>query len=58
VFANDPERVAGWFHQHLAGGGTFARAFRKVVFAVLDRTKDRATIRPFEQHFGRESAGS
>lgn len=52
VFANDPERVAGWFHRHLAGGGTFRQAFRKVVFAVLDRTEDRSTIRPFERLFG------
>jgi uncharacterized protein (TIGR02452 family) len=52
VFANDPERVAGWFHRHLAGEWIFRGAFRKVVFAVLDRTKARLTIRPFERHFG------
>jgi hypothetical protein len=33
--------------------GTFHRAFRKVVFAVLDRTEGRSTIRSFERHFGR-----
>jgi uncharacterized protein (TIGR02452 family) len=55
VFANDPERVAGWFHRHLAGEGVFRRAFRKVVFAVLGRTEDRSTIRPFEEHFGPHS---
>jgi uncharacterized protein (TIGR02452 family) len=52
VFANDPDRVAGWFHHHLTGDGTFRGAFRKVVFAVLDRTDDRSMIRPFERHFG------
>lgn len=52
VFANDPEQVAGWFHGHLAGEGRFRRAFRKVIFAVLDRTAERSTIRPFERHFG------
>jgi uncharacterized protein (TIGR02452 family) len=53
VFGNDPERVARWFHSHLTGEGIFSRAFRKVVFAVLDRTEDRSTIRPFERYFGR-----
>jgi uncharacterized protein (TIGR02452 family) len=53
VFRNDPERVAAWFHRHLAGEGIFHRAFRKVVFAVLDRTEGRSTIRPFERHFGK-----
>jgi uncharacterized protein (TIGR02452 family) len=57
VFANDPDRVAGWFHRHLAGAGTFHRAFRKVVFAVLDRTEGRSTIRPFERHFGGQRVG-
>jgi uncharacterized protein (TIGR02452 family) len=51
VFRNDPEHVAGWFHRHLAGEGVFRRAFRKVLFAVLDRTETRSTIRPFERHF-------
>jgi uncharacterized protein (TIGR02452 family) len=51
VFANDPERVAGWFGRHLTGDGLFCRTFRKVVFAVLDRTGDHSTIRPFERYF-------
>jgi uncharacterized protein (TIGR02452 family) len=55
VFANDPGRVAEWFHCHLAGEGAFRHAFRKVVFAVLDRTDDCSTIRPFERHFGTTS---
>ncbi len=52
VFANDPERVADWFHRHLAREGNFRAAFRKVVFAVLDRTEDRSTLRAFEKRFG------
>jgi uncharacterized protein (TIGR02452 family) len=55
VFANDPEQVAGWFLGHLTGGGTFRGAFRRVVFAVLDRTADQSTIRPFERGFGTAS---
>jgi uncharacterized protein (TIGR02452 family) len=55
VFSNDPDRVAGWFQRHLTGGGMFGRAFRRVVFAVLDRTGDLSTLRPFERCFGRAS---
>lgn len=55
VFANDPDRVADWFHRHLTDEGAFRRAFRKVVFAVLDRTEEQSTIRPFERHFGSSS---
>jgi uncharacterized protein (TIGR02452 family) len=53
VFANDPDCVADWFHRCLTGGGLFRHAFQKVVFAVLDRTGDLSTIRPFERNFGR-----
>ncbi len=52
VFGNDPDQVAGWFGRHLTAQGLFQRALRKVVFAVLDRSGDRSTIRPFERHFG------
>lgn len=55
VFGNDPQRVAGWFQRHLTGEGIFHRAFRKIIFAVLDRTEERSTIQPFERHFGRLS---
>ena len=52
VFANDPDRVAEWFADHLKGHGAYRSAFRRVVFAVLDRTPDRATIRPFAIRYG------
>jgi uncharacterized protein (TIGR02452 family) len=51
VFANNPADVACWFAHHLAGSGLFRAAFERVVFAVLDRSADRSTIRPFEQIF-------
>lgn len=51
VFRNDPAQVAGAFHAHLTGGGRFARHFDEVVFAVLDRTAGRATLRAFEEVF-------
>ncbi len=52
VFANDPERVAAWFARHLTDDGLFRTAFERVVFAVLDQTPTKATIRPFERLFG------
>jgi uncharacterized protein (TIGR02452 family) len=52
VFANDPGQVAGWFARHLTGDGRFRSAFRKVAFAVLDRTHDHSVIGPFQSHFG------
>lgn len=53
VFRNDPAGVAGAFHAHLTGEGRFARHFDEVVFAVLDRTADRATLRAFETVFAK-----
>ncbi|MGP0063958.1 MAG: TIGR02452 family protein [Isosphaeraceae bacterium] len=55
VFRNDPAEVAVGFARHLNGEGRFRSAFRKVVFAVLDRTHDRSIIGPFE---GRLSTAS
>ncbi len=52
VFGNDPRQVAGGFARHLTGEGGFRSAFRRVIFAVLDRTPERSTIAPFEHHFG------
>lgn len=53
VFANNPEDVSKWFADFLTGDGLFRSAFRMAVFAVLDRSTDRDTIRPFENHFGK-----
>jgi uncharacterized protein (TIGR02452 family) len=55
VFRNDPTQVADGFARHLKGDGRFRLAFRKVVFAVLDRTPGRSVIGPFERHFGAAS---
>jgi len=51
VFSNDPATVARCFGQLLTGAGLFRDAFRRVVFAVRDRTTDSSTIRPFGQLF-------
>jgi uncharacterized protein (TIGR02452 family) len=50
VFRNDPEVVAELFREALAA--RFRGVFARVVFAVLDRSADRHTIRPFEERFG------
>jgi len=51
VFRNDPRQVAAVFAGWL-DGAEFAGAFDRVVFAVYDRTCDRATLRAFESQFG------
>jgi len=52
VFRNDPATVASLFAEQLRDGGTYARAFEHVAFAVLDR-HDETIITPFREHFGR-----
>jgi uncharacterized protein (TIGR02452 family) len=46
VFRNDPREVADVFARELAG--RFAGAFDRVVFAILDRSRERATLRAFK----------
>jgi uncharacterized protein (TIGR02452 family) len=50
VFRNDPQEVAGVFADLLADP-RFAGSFERVVFAVYDRTPDRATLRSFRERF-------
>ncbi|MFG3344114.1 TIGR02452 family protein [Streptomyces sp. NPDC048018] len=47
VFQNDPAQVAGTFKALLTGAGRFAGHFDEIVFAILDRTRDRATLGAF-----------
>lgn len=49
VFQNDPEKVAGYFQNLLAG--EFAGHFRKIVFAVYDRSKTQACYQAFQEAF-------
>lgn len=51
VFRNDPSQVADAFRTLLTGGGRFSGHFDEVVFAVLDRTKERATLGAFRAAF-------
>jgi uncharacterized protein (TIGR02452 family) len=50
VFRNDPATVARLFGEFLLPGGTFAKAFAHVSFAVLDRQGD--TLAAFANVFG------
>ena len=52
VFRNDPADVAGWWRRLLDGEGWSAH-FDRVVFAVLDRSRESGTIRAFERIWGR-----
>lgn len=52
VFGNDPADVADWWRRLLDGEG-WAVHFDRIVFAVLDRSRDGGTIRPFERIWGR-----
>lgn len=50
VFQNEPAGVARWFHEHLKGR-IFCGVFEKVVFAVLDRSREERFIGPFRRTF-------
>jgi uncharacterized protein (TIGR02452 family) len=51
VFRNDPTEVADVFARCLESA-RFRGAFRRVVFAVYDRSRERVNRRPFEERFG------
>lgn len=58
VFMNAPADVAGTFRTLLTGDGRFAGHFDEVVFAVLDRGRDRTTLKAFQDVFATETAGA
>ena len=49
VFRNDPEMIAGLFHDSLTG--PFQKVFQQVVFAVLDTSEQQENITPFATRF-------
>jgi uncharacterized protein (TIGR02452 family) len=51
VFRNDPKEIASYFAHFLLENGAYKNRFRKIVFAVLDRTKDQANINAFKSFF-------
>ncbi len=52
VFRNNPADVARWFHEFLKEDDRFRKAFKTVVFAVLARSSEAATLAAFEERFG------
>jgi uncharacterized protein (TIGR02452 family) len=52
VFRNDPSDVAAWFHRQLIDNPAFQGAFRRVVFAVLDRDERLGAYQAFARQFG------
>ncbi|HEY4460622.1 MAG TPA: TIGR02452 family protein [Pseudonocardiaceae bacterium] len=52
VFGNSPADVARAFATHLRPAGRCASAFDRVVFAVYERSRDRATLAAFRAVFG------
>lgn len=51
AFRNSPEEIAALFARHLFENPLFKQRFKKIVFAVLDRSKELRIIRPFEDAF-------
>ena len=51
VFRNEPNEIAQLFHEQLVKNKIFNHAFKKVVFAVLDKTSGLKIIRPFQNKF-------
>lgn len=51
VFRNNPAEVAGYFAHFLLENGTYVDTFRKIVFAVLDYSKEERTFKAFESVF-------
>ncbi|WP_414619742.1 TIGR02452 family protein [Calothrix sp. CCY 0018] len=51
VFKNNPNDVARYFHYHLVENPKFNGLFEKVVFAVLDNTKDESVVGAFRERF-------
>jgi uncharacterized protein (TIGR02452 family) len=52
VFQNDPTFVAETFASQLGGNGPFQGRFRRIVFAVLDRSPDQLIFAAFRERFG------
>ncbi len=51
VFQNNPNDVAKYFHYHLVENPLFKGFFEKIVFAILDNTKDESLINAFRDKF-------
>lgn len=52
VFKNNPKDIARYFASFLLADGQFAKAFKKVVFAVYSSQKNNPNLVAFEEFFG------
>jgi uncharacterized protein (TIGR02452 family) len=55
AFRNSPENIAALFAYHLLENKLFKQRFKKIVFAVLDHTKELSIIRPFKEVFSSDT---
>jgi uncharacterized protein (TIGR02452 family) len=58
VFRNDPVMVANAFRDHLTEGGVFEARFPRVVFAVYDTSREKATFQAFREVFAAQVNGT
>lgn len=52
VFRNDPAKIAAWWNELLTERG-YGALFDEVVYAVLDRSRDQACMKAFQNEFSR-----
>ena len=50
VFQNSPFDIARYFAEFLTGNGKYAGCFRKIIFAVFDRSEKQENIKAFRKH--------
>ncbi len=51
VFKNNPSDVADYFSEYLLNNNAYNKFFKKIAFAILDRTKEMKKIMPFKKRF-------
>ncbi len=51
VFKNNPSDVAKYFHKFLGNEGKFSKTFKKIIFAVYDRSKNKRIFNAFYNVF-------
>jgi uncharacterized protein (TIGR02452 family) len=53
VFQNNPNDIARYFAHFLTGSGKYAACFRKIIFAVFDRSKNLENFNVFSEVFSK-----
>jgi uncharacterized protein (TIGR02452 family) len=51
VFQNEPKDIARYFTHFLLNNGKYSKAFKSILFAVLDRSKEQENILAFKNAF-------